>query len=203
MLDDRIQIQDLRRETRSGSCRTKPETQMQKTYFKEEQYFSRPWFWVFLIVVITASLTPTVVALYSELVLAKPHSENPDPVESLMITLSILIVFYTFIILMFIKMKLVTEVRQDGLYYRYPPFFNKERKFSRDEIQIFEIRKYKPILEYSGWGLRYSWGKSGRALNVKGNIGLQLYLKNGKKMLFGTQRGDALLRAMQKMMKGE
>ncbi len=49
----------------------------------------------------------------------------------------------------------------------------------------------------------YGWGKSGSAFNVKGNIGLQLYLKNGKKVLFGTQRPDALKRAMDKMMKEE
>lgn len=174
---------------------------MEKTYFKEEQYFSNFWFWVFLIVVFTIFLAPTCVTIYSQVVLGKPEGENPSSTESLFIILSILIVVYTFVILLFRKMKLVTEIRKSGIYYRYPPFIVKERQFNTDEIKKFEIRKYKPIAEYSGWGIRYSWGKSGRAVNVKGNVGLQLYLQNGKKVLFGTQRPDALLRAMNKMMK--
>jgi chaperone required for assembly of F1-ATPase len=35
---------------------------------------------------------------------------------------------------------------------------------------------------------------------MKGNTGLQLYLVDGKKMLVGTQRPDAIKRAMEKMM---
>lgn len=174
---------------------------MKKTFFKEEQYFSNLWFWVFLILVFTAFLAPTVVTLYSGLILEKPYGENPSSLESLIVIMILLVTLYTFFIIMFKKMKLVVEVRDSGIYYRYPPFIIKERKFKRDEIRKVEIRKYKPITEYNGWGIRSGWGKSGRAFNVKGNIGLQLYLNDGKKVLFGTQRGDAFLRAMHKMMK--
>lgn len=175
---------------------------MKKAYFKEEQYFSNPWFWAFLIIVITGSLAPTVVALYSELVLGKPFGQNPSKVESLLIMLGILILVYFFVILLFRKMKLITEVRSEGIFYRYPPFILKERKFDLKEIEKFEIRKYKPIKDYGGWGIRSGWGSAGRAFTVSGKEGLQLYLKSGKKVLFGTQRADALVRAMNKMMKG-
>ena len=97
----------------------------------------------------------------------------------------------------------MVEVRNDGIYYRYPPFILKPRTYLKVEINAYKIRKYKPIMEYSGWGIRHGWGKSGSAFNVKGNIGLQLYLKNGKKVLFGTQRPDALKRAMDKMTREE
>jgi len=176
---------------------------MQKTYFKEEQYFSNPWFWMFLIVVFTISLAPIVVPIYSELVLNKPYGENPDSIATLFIILTVFTIVYITVVLLFRKMRLIVEIRNDGLYYRYPPFIVKERHFLKEEIDNYEIRKYKPIREYSGWGIQYSWGKSGRACSVKGNIGLQLYLKDGKKVLFGTQRGAALFRAMNKMMKGE
>jgi hypothetical protein len=176
---------------------------MQRTYFKEEQYFSNPWFWVFLIVVFTISLAPIVVPIYSELVLNKPHGQNPDAVVTLLIILTVLTIIYIAVVLLFRKMRLIVEIRNEGLFYRYPPFILKDRHFLKEEIANYKIRKYKPIREYNGWGLQNSWGKSGKAYNVKGNIGLQLYLKDGKRVLFGTQRGDALLRAMNKMMKGE
>lgn len=176
---------------------------MEKSYFKEEQHFSNPWFWAFLIVVFTVSLTPLCVALYSELVLGKPFGENPSSLETMLIMFGVLGIIYFLVILLFRKMKLVTEVRSDGVYYRFPPFILKKRKFGMLEIEKYEIRKYKPILEYGGWGIRAGWGKWGKAFNVWGKIGLQLYLTDGKKVLFGTQRADALLRAMNKMKKGQ
>jgi hypothetical protein len=177
-------------------------TQMQKTYFKEEQCFSNPLFWVFLIIVITFFLAPTCITIYSQVVLGKTAGNNLSSTDSLLIILAISLVVYTFVILMFRKMRLITEVRKDGIFYSYPPFIVKERQFQQSEIQKFKIRKYKPISEYCGWGIRYS-RVSGKAFNVKGNIGLQLYLKNGKRVLFGTQRSEALLRAMNKIMKGD
>ena len=77
----------------------------------------------------------------------------------------------------------------------------KERIISRESVKAFGIRQYKPLKEYGGWGIKYGMGRVGKAYNVKGNIGMQLELKNGQKVLFGTQRADAFQRAMEKMMK--
>jgi hypothetical protein len=38
---------------------------------------------------------------------------------------------------------------------------------------------------------------------VSGNIGLELVLKTGRKVLFGTQKSQAIKYAMEKMMNGE
>jgi len=176
---------------------------MQRKYFTEEQHFSNPGLWIFIAIVFTVAIAPTAIALYSQLVLGEPFREKPMSNLLLIILLVLLIIMLIATFVLFKKMKLVVKVKSDGLYYKYPPFILKMRSFLKEEISDFEIRKYKPVTEYSGWGIRYSWAKSGRAFNVKGNIGLQLYLKNGKKVLFGTQRGDALLRAMRKMMKEE
>lgn len=172
----------------------------QKQLFLEEQYFSNFWFWVFIVVVFTAFLTPTIVALYSQLILDTPYGEDPKSLESLAIISGILLVVYTAAIILFRVMSLELIIRQTGVFYRYPPFILKERCFLKSEIERFEIRKYKPIREYSGWGISQSWAKSGKAFTVKGNIGLQLYLKDGKGVLFGTQRPDALKKAMNKLM---
>ena len=75
-------------------------------------------------------------------------------------------------------------------------------------IEKYEVRKYNAFREYGGYGIkgrkpgRRFRGK-GYAYNISGNTGLQLYLKDGKKVLIGTQRGEAIKYAMDKMMKGE
>ncbi|MGK0329715.1 MAG: hypothetical protein ACJAXF_003214, partial [Polaribacter sp.] len=52
-------------------------------------------------------------------------------------------------------------------------------------------RTYLPISEFGGWGLRggffFNKGKE-KAVNISGNIGIQLILKSGKKLLIGTQK---------------
>jgi uncharacterized protein YlzI (FlbEa/FlbD family) len=51
--------------------------------------------------------------------------------------------------------------------------------------------------EYGGWGLRYSFNKKrGNAINVSGDIGIQLTLTNGKKLLIGTQKKEAVNRVL-------
>ncbi len=98
-----------------------------------------------------------------------------------------------------LRLRLVVEVRQDSVWFKFPPILCKWKTISTSEIERFEIRKYKPIMEYGGWGIR-SWSKNDRAYNTSGNIGLQLYLKSGKKILLGTQRKQAIEAAMKKMM---
>lgn len=173
---------------------------MRRTYFSEEQYFSNFWFWVFLVVVFAIFLIPTVVPLFSQLVLGTPYGENPENTETMLIISGVLIVVYALAIILFRKMKLVVEVKNDGVYYRYLPFIMKFKVIRKEEISRFEIRKYKAIKEYSGWGINTSWAKWGKAFTVKGNTGLQLYLRNGNKILFGTQRPEAIKKAMHKMM---
>jgi hypothetical protein len=53
-----------------------------------------------------------------------------------------------------------------------------------------KVREYRPLAEYGGWGVR-GFGKN-RALNVSGNFGLQLVMKDGAKMLIGTQKPQEL-----------
>ena len=89
------------------------------------------------------------------------------------------------------------------MYFQFKPFHLKEKHIKPDDINSFEVRKYKPIAEYGGWGIRAGGRKAGRAYNVSGNMGLQLYLKNNKKILIGTQKPGEIRKAMEAMMGGE
>ncbi len=85
--------------------------------------------------------------------------------------------------------KLETHIDSEGIKVRFFPIHMQARAFRWEEIHVAEIRKYCPILEYGGWGIRYSWRK-GWAYHMKGKIGIQLTLKNGKSMLIGTQKAE-------------
>jgi hypothetical protein len=101
----------------------------------------------------------------------------------------IIIVVLVNLLLFFFQLK--TKINEKGVSYQLYPFHLKEKIFIWDEIAEANIRKYSPILEYGGWGYRYSFN-NGKAFNISGNMGLQLVLKNGKKILIGTNKPEEL-----------
>ena len=103
---------------------------------------------------------------------------------------------------LFCFLKLETEVRPDGLYVRYFPFHINFKRFGADDLSEYYARKYRPIWEYGGWGIRCSFGK-GKAYNVNGNKGVQLVFKSGKRLLIGSQRAEELEEAIQSIMEGD
>lgn len=86
-----------------------------------------------------------------------------------------------------------------GLTYRFIPFHRSARHILWDDVATATVRKYHPIIEYGGWGIRR--GFSGLAYNISGNIGLQLVLKNRRRILIGTQNPNELERVVQLLQK--
>jgi hypothetical protein len=119
----------------------------------------------------------------------------------------------------FISLK--TIINNEGIYVKIFPFYRKYKHFAWSEIQKIYIRKYSPLLEYGGWGYRFSlfkfkfsfitkiryWGNSRRLLNssksraitVSGNKGLQLEFTDGSKLLIGTHKPEYLTEILKEL----
>jgi len=98
------------------------------------------------------------------------------------------------------SLKLKTRIDETGIHFRFIPFHFKNKVIPWSTIEKGYIRSYEAISEYGGWGMKGGklWRKSnGVAYNVKGDVGLQLELKNGKKILIGTQRQEEMKRVLQ------
>ena len=130
----------------------------------------------------------------SQLILQRPVGTHPAPdyllVLFLLIPIGLIVLFYF--------TRLETEIRRDGIYFRFPPFIRKTRIYRLEDIKQCYVRKYNPIMEYGGWGYRMAGKKSGTAFNVSGNMGVQIELKNGKKILLGTKKPDEIREALKK-----
>ena len=145
--------------------------------FEESQKFTQPWL-IFLLggilmVVLTESFK---------------QSAGNFTLQMLMPVIIILLV-----IVLFIWMRLDTRIDESGIYYRFFPFHGSKRHIKWEELSDCYVRKYSPITEYGGWGIRgfNRNGSRGMALNVRGNYGIQLIFKDGGKLLLGTQNPDA------------
>lgn len=91
--------------------------------------------------------------------------------------------------------RLITEVRDDGVYFRYVPFHFSFRQIPFSNVEKFEARTYRPLKEYGGWGIRFNF-KGGRAYTVSGNQGVQFELTDGRQILIGSQQPQVLAQAI-------
>jgi len=160
--------------------------------FREEQKFSSGF-----CLVLVCSVVVGVVIIVSVLAIK-------DSVDASVIVTAILggIVTPIAIAALFILTNLETEVCSDGLRVRLFPFHIHYKNFAKEDLSECYARTYKPIREYGGWGIRCGFRKgSGRAYNMKGNQGVQLIFKDGRKLLIGSQKPDELAEAINKIMK--
>jgi hypothetical protein len=93
---------------------------------------------------------------------------------------------------LFWQMKLTTRITAEGIYVRFFPFHFKEKFFAWDTLSASYVRTYSPLMEYGGWGIKYSFKGNGLVYNTSGNVGLQLYFKEGDPILIGTQKGEEI-----------
>jgi hypothetical protein len=151
-------------------------------------------------VVLVLSLLFLFYGSFQQFVLDKPIGNNPATDTELLIT----DIFAGGIILGVMGLlwmcKLITNINREGIEVKYIPFHRHPRFYIWDSIERADVRQYRPLIEYGGWGLR-GIGKN-RAFNATGNIGLQLVFKDGKKLLIGTQKPaeiEAVLASLGKM----
>jgi hypothetical protein len=173
---------------------------MKSPYFKEEQKFKQAWMWLIIIPSVVGTLVYFSFAFNKQIINGEPVGNNPISDTGLIILGSFTILLMLGLTMLFYKMRLKVEVDRTGIHFTYPPMILKNKSILKPEIESYIIREYNPIMEYGGWGVKQSSMKWGKAYNVSGNTGMQLYLKDGKKVLFGTQRPDAFEKAVARMM---
>lgn len=167
---------------------------MEKLLFKEEQRFTQWWMWLIL----GSALLAIVIPIVNEFS-AQSWNTSSEGSSRLILYGSVAVLFIVAVLIVLVLSRLKTKITYDGIFISFPPLINKWKRTDKSEIAYYEVRKYKPVLEYGGWGIKAGRRKSGAAYNVSGNIGLQLYLKNGKKLLLGTQKKQAIKHAMEKL----
>lgn len=142
--------------------------------FKEEQRFTQLWLIILL-----------VISIFIPLIIILKDVDKME-VSEIIISLSVIILAPAIIFIF----KLSTRIDEKGIHYKFFPFHIRYRVINWADIKTAYIRDYDPIIEYGGWGLKGGrlWNKSnGIAVNIKGDIGIQLELISGKKILIGTQ----------------
>lgn len=161
--------------------------------FCEVQRFRKTWTWVLVLPISVFLVILFGYGIVRQLILGDPWGSRPMSDIALAIVGPIAILFGIGLAYLFYSMKLVTEVRDDGLYIRFSPFTSHSIPFG--DITSCKVRTYKPIREFGGWGVRY--GRGSKAYCVSGSQGVQLELSGGRRLLIGSQRSEELARAIE------
>lgn len=153
--------------------------------FKEEQRLAQWWLWLILIPV---ALLP-LYGLYQQFIIGEPFGNNPLSDTGLIIYAGLSFAFVG----MFYFVKLILTVDEQGIHVHYFPILRREASW--DQIRKCEMIKFGFI---GGYGIRLT-SRYGTVYNARGRMGLQIYLKNGKKFCVGTQRAEDLKSVIEKL----
>ena len=155
-----------------------------KIEFKEVQKFTQWWLWL---IIIGIGMLP-IYGIYKQFILGEKFGTNPMSNTDLVF----FAIFVLGLIALFLIMKLKTEINENEVKIKFVPFITKSIKWN--EIKNAEVINYG----FVGWGIKI-WTKYGTVYNTKGNIGLSIKLKNGKKLLIGTQKKTELKNVIEKI----
>ncbi|NEU10323.1 hypothetical protein GZH53_18510 [Flavihumibacter sp. R14] len=157
--------------------------------FNERQRFNQWWLWLILLA-INATL---LVGLYNQIFNHRQFGNSPMDDSVLVIVSAFTFAFSA----LFFCFRLDTRIKDDGVYVRFFPFHLSFKHYSWESISRAAVRRYNPIIEYGGWGLRL--GAFGKAYNVSGNYGLQLEFPDKGKLLIGTGKPEKLRKTLESM----
>lgn len=142
--------------------------------FSEKQRFTQWWLWLILVIVL---LDPMYLLL-----------KDPASQKDLWFFFSLIIP--VLVIVLFRLLCLETRIYDEAIQFRFLPFQQKFRNISKVELSKVYVKKYRPLIDYGGWGIRWSLFGKGRAYNVSGNKGIQIECKDGRKILIGTRQPE-------------
>ena len=153
-----------------------------KPIFQETQRFSQWWLWLLLTVVFIL----VAYGVYQQGYFQNSLNSTPRSTFGVLFFL----VVYIGVMLLFFIMQLKTEINDRGIHFCYRPFVSKN--ITWDEIVSVHVINYGFV---GGWGIRL-WTAYGTVYNTRGNMGMAITLKSGKKLLIGTQKPKALQDAL-------
>jgi hypothetical protein len=159
-----------------------------KASFTEIQKYTQWWLWALLLVMAAIPIF----GIFKQLIMGAPFGNNP------MSDLGLIIFFLSYLAFMgfFWFLELRTEIDHRGIRVRLRPISTKIFKWE-------DIKQLEPVTYgFVGYGLRLSL-KYGIVYNARGNKGLAIYLKNGRKYLIGTQRQDQVIEVITELGKGD
>lgn len=165
---------------------------MSKLLFEETQVFRQKALWILLTLITGGSIVLFGIALFNQVITNEQFGDKPISDGALFVGFILVIGFAIFLSWFFYSIKLETKIEDTNIKYKFWPFIRDYKTIPVQSIYSIEVEKYRPIMEYGGWGYRFSMKGRGLCLNVSKNKGLRIKMKDGFELLLGTQKPEEL-----------
>ncbi len=154
-----------------------------ETEYREVQYMREQRWIMFLIVGIALLMWW---GFYKQIILGQPWGTSPGPDWVIWISWLLFGILFP---LGFYRLKMSITLYEDYIDINYKPLSTRQILYI--DIAQAKATQYSPIKEYAGWGVK-GWSKQKRAYNVRGNMGVELTLQDGRIVMLGSQNASAL-----------
>ncbi|MDX5422610.1 MAG: DUF6141 family protein [Hymenobacteraceae bacterium] len=163
--------------------------------YRERQRFRQFWLWVVVLCVAAIFW----VGLVYQVILGGTFGSRPVSSVQLVVLFVLVGLGLPYF---FYRMSLTTVVQPGEVQVRFWPFHLKPVQIPLHLVRDYKLTTYNPIGDYGGWGIR--WSFKGKAYNMSGNEGVQLFFYNHEPVLIGSQHAEELYEAIlqAKEMKG-
>ena len=169
---------------------------MSRILFSEKQKFNQVWLIVIMVAINLIVVGFMISSIYVQFILGEPWGDKPMSDVGLAIFLGSLLLIMALVNIMIFGSRLEVEIKDNSVYYKYFPFVWNWRYIHKDNIDKYEVKQLNPIKEFGGYGYRKSFFKNTTGLIVKGRYGLKLNLQDGHIWIIGTQKPEALEKAI-------
>lgn len=105
------------------------------------------------------------------------------------------VLFGLIIPLLAFQVKMITEVRGDGVYIKFVPFHFEYRGFGYQSIRDYKSVSFSSLKRFGGWGIRFNLNGE-RLYNIAGSEGVKLRLASGDIVIIGSKNPDELKKAI-------
>lgn len=146
-----------------------------------------PWIWVVVLLFGLFSWYSVIQQVFMGI----PLGSKPAPNTFLIIFWLIFGVIFPIVLIWFLK--LIIEVRVDGVYIRFMPFHLHYRRYLYKDIVNYELIDYSAS-QFGGWGIRVN-NKGEKSYTMHGNQGIKLKLNN-ETVVIGTQKQIEIINAI-------
>lgn len=104
----------------------------------------------------------------------------------------------------FLALRLVTEVRDDGVYVKFGPLHRSFHRIPWENVDAVTATTYEPAAYGGwGWGIRVSPTGAKKAYRISGDDGVEIRRTDGRDLFVGTNRPDELVTAVEGARAGE
>jgi len=158
-----------------------------KIIYRETQRPNQIWIWALVLPFAIFSWYSVIQQVFMGI----PLGSKPAPNISLIIFWLIFGIVFPMVLIWFLK--LIIEVRADGVYIRFMPFHLNYRRFLYKDIVNYELIDYS-FSEFGGWGIRVNI-KGEKSYTMHGKQGVKLKLKN-ETVVIGTQKQIEMINAI-------